>query len=116
LIWMKYFFRKERIPGIFILSIHDEIWFMVSEGNMVRAAKCLQLAHLFTYCLLYEALGFTSIPLDYAFFSEVNVDRCIRKEVDMRTKTPSNPTEEIPDGLSLTVDQIFGFLKDKEAP
>lgn len=37
-------------------------------------------------------LGLNDLPQSVAFFSTVDIDRCLRKEVTMDCKTPSNPT------------------------
>lgn len=37
-------------------------------------------------------LGLNDLPQSVAFFSAVDVDRCLRKEVTMDCETPSNPT------------------------
>lgn len=39
-----------------------------------------------------HALGMQDLPQSVAFFSAVDVDRCLRKEVTMDCATPSNPT------------------------
>ena len=39
-----------------------------------------------------HALGMKDLPQSVGFFSAVDVDRCLRKEVDMDCQTPSNPT------------------------
>lgn len=37
-------------------------------------------------------LGLDDLPQSVAFFSTVDIDCCLRKEVTMDCKTPSNPT------------------------
>jgi len=37
-------------------------------------------------------LGLQDLPQSVAFFSAVDVDQCLRKEVTMNCETPSNPT------------------------
>lgn len=37
-------------------------------------------------------LGLNDLPQSVAFFSAVDIDQCLRKEVTMDCKTPSNPT------------------------
>lgn len=37
-------------------------------------------------------LGLQDLPQSVAFFSTVDIDRCLRKEVMMDCKTPSNPS------------------------
>lgn len=37
-------------------------------------------------------LGMNDLPQSVAFFSAVDIDQCLRKEVNMDCVTPSNPT------------------------
>lgn len=37
-------------------------------------------------------LDLNDLPQSVAFFSAVDIDQCLRKEVTMDCKTPSNPT------------------------
>lgn len=39
-----------------------------------------------------HALGMQDLPQSVAFFSSVDIDECLRKEVTMDCVTPSNPT------------------------
>lgn len=39
-----------------------------------------------------HALGMQDLPQSVAFFSSVDIDQCLRKEVTMDCVTPSNPT------------------------
>lgn len=39
-----------------------------------------------------HALGMQDLPQSVAFFSSVDIDQCLRKEVNMDCMTPSNPT------------------------
>lgn len=43
-------------------------------------------------CMFAYKLGLQDLPQSVAFFSAVDVDRCLRKEVTMNCVTPSNPT------------------------
>lgn len=43
-------------------------------------------------CMFAYKLGLNDLPQSVAFFSEVDIDQCLRKEVTMDCKTPSNPT------------------------
>ena len=43
-------------------------------------------------CMFAHALGMNDLPQSVGFFSAVDVDRCLRKEVNMDCETPSNPT------------------------
>ena len=43
-------------------------------------------------CMFAHALDMKDLPQSVAFFSAVDIDRCLRKEVTMDCLTPSNPT------------------------
>ncbi|PIO33889.1 hypothetical protein AB205_0177620 [Aquarana catesbeiana] len=43
-------------------------------------------------CMFAYKLGMLDLPQSVAFFSAVDIDRCLRKEVNMDCATPSNPT------------------------
>jgi len=43
-------------------------------------------------CMFAYKLGLQDLPQSVAFFSAVDIDRCLRKEVTMNCATPSNPT------------------------
>lgn len=47
---------------------------------------------VFCRCMFAYKLGLNDLPQSVAFFSAVDIDQCLRKEVTMDCKTPSNPT------------------------
>lgn len=46
---------------------------------------------LFSRCMFAYKLGLQDLPQSVAFFSAVDIDQCLRKEVTMNCVTPSNP-------------------------
>jgi len=119
---LNHFIQRYGIQGCFIISIHDEVWSMVIESQVDLMAQIFQLCHLLTWALVYQSLGFESIPFDRCFFSSINVDYCIRKEVDNPTqwidgephylglKTPSNPDDSTPVGYLIKPKDIVFTL------
>jgi DNA polymerase gamma 1 len=83
--------RKYKIPAQFILSIHDETWFMVPEKYAKHFAVAFQMAHLYSWARFQEACGMPELPLSRAFFSGVAIDDRLRKSPHECTMTPSNP-------------------------
>jgi len=79
-----------KIPARFIISIHDELWFMVPDKYAEQFAVVFQMAHLYTWALFQSANGIVDVPLSRAFFSSVAIDERIRKSPNERTVTPSN--------------------------
>lgn len=62
-----------------------------------------------------HALGMQDLPQSVAFFSSVDIDQCLRKEVTMDCVTPSNPTGVerrygLPPGEFCTLSPAFIFF------
>ncbi|XP_075413957.1 DNA polymerase subunit gamma-1 isoform X2 [Tenrec ecaudatus] len=116
LVAMKWLLEEFAIDGRFCISIHDEVRYLVREEDRYRAALALQITNLLTRCMFAYKLGLNDLPQSVAFFSTVDIDQCLRKEVTMDCKTPSNPTgmEQrygIPQGEALDIYQIIERTK-----
>ncbi|ORY41038.1 hypothetical protein BCR33DRAFT_719131 [Rhizoclosmatium globosum] len=98
----KYLFRRFKIKGRFMISIHDEVRYMVAKEHEDLAALALQISNLWTRALFASRVGIDDLPLNIAFFSAVDIDHCLRKEVDQSCITPTN-TEAIPNGRNATI-------------
>uniref|UniRef100_A0A673MKI6 DNA polymerase subunit gamma-1 n=1 Tax=Sinocyclocheilus rhinocerous TaxID=307959 RepID=A0A673MKI6_9TELE len=92
LVAMRWLFEEHNIDGRFCISIHDEVRYLVTSEDCYRAALALQITNLLTRCMFAYKLGMMDLPQSVAFFSEVDIDKCLRKEVTMDCVTPSNPT------------------------
>jgi len=92
------------------MSVHDELRYLVAEEDKYRAALALQIANLWTRCMFSFKLGMDDLPQGVAFFSAVDVDNVLRKEVDMPCVTPSQPIS-IPPGESLDISKILEKTK-----
>ena len=103
---MEYLTAKYNINARYLISVHDELRYLVTEQDKYRAALALQIANLWTRCLFAFKLGMDDLPQGVAWFSAVDVDRVLRKEVDMSCITPSHP-DPIPPGESLDITQIL---------
>ena len=109
---MKWLMSEMKIDGRFSISIHDELRYLVRSEHRYKAALALQLSNLLTRCLFAHKLGFNDLPLSVAFFSSVDIDKCLRKEVNIDSNTPSNPLGlqvgyGIPSGQSLDILQLI---------
>ncbi|XP_027240053.1 DNA polymerase subunit gamma-1 isoform X3 [Cricetulus griseus] len=116
LVAMRWLFEEFAIDGRFCISIHDEVRYLVLEEDRYRAALALQITNLLTRCMFAYKLGLNDLPQSVAFFSAVDIDQCLRKEVTMDCKTPSNPTGMerrygIPQGEALDIYQIIELTK-----
>jgi DNA polymerase gamma 1 len=106
--------RKFKIPAQFILSIHDEVWWMVPEKYAESFAVVFQMAHLYSWARFQASVKMCDVPISRAFFSSVAIDDRLRKSVHECTKTPSNPLgDKEPDGSEFSMSQMaqLGWVK-----
>lgn len=103
---MDYLISKYDIQARYLISVHDELRYLVSDADRYRAALALQIANVWTRSLFAYKLGMDDLPQGVAFFSAVDVDRVLRKEVDMTCVTPSQPNP-IPPGESLDMEAVL---------
>ena len=83
--------EEYKIPCRFVLSIHDEIWFMTPERYAEQFAVLFQIAHVYTWSLFHSAVEIPELPLSRAYFSSVAIDTRLRKSPKESTVTLSNP-------------------------
>jgi DNA polymerase gamma 1 len=86
--------REYKIPCRFVLSIHDEIWFMTPDKYAEQFAVLFQIAHVYTWSLFHSAVEIPDLPLSRAYFSSVAIDERLRKSPKEKTVTLSNPGGE----------------------
>ncbi|SPO02964.1 probable DNA polymerase gamma [Cephalotrichum gorgonifer] len=103
---MDYLARRFNIDARLALTVHDEIRYLVRDGDRYRAAMALQVANLWTRAMFSQQVGINDLPQSVAFFSAVDIDRVLRKEVDMDCVTPSND-EAIPPGECIDIVQLL---------
>ncbi|KAH9963726.1 gamma DNA-directed DNA polymerase [Lactifluus volemus] len=103
---MDHLIRTYAIDARYLISVHDELRYLVAERDRYRAALALQIANLWTRCLFAYRLGMDDLPQGIAFFSAVDVDSVLRKETNMPCVTPSHPTP-IPSGESLSIEDVL---------
>lgn len=103
---MEHLIAKYDIKARYLISVHDELRYLVAEEDRYRAALALQIANLWTRSLFAYKLGMDDLPQGVAFFSAVDVDHVLRKEVDMPCVTPSQPFP-IPSGESLDITNVL---------
>ncbi|XP_072525753.1 DNA polymerase subunit gamma-1 [Salminus brasiliensis] len=116
LVAMRWLLEEFDIDGRFCISIHDEVRYLIKSEDRYRAALALQITNLLTRCMFAFKLGMKDLPQSVAFFSAVDIDQCLRKEVTMDCVTPSNPTGlerryGLPQGEALDISQIIKITK-----
>lgn len=103
---MDYLMRRYKIQGRLCITVHDEIRFMVKQEDKYRAALALQISNLWTRAMFCQQLGIDNVPQSCAFFSLIDIDHVMRKEVDMDCVTISHP-DPISPGEALDINQIL---------
>ena len=108
---------RYQVDARLILTVHDEIRYMVKEDQKYKLALLLQVSNLWTRAMFCEQMGLKEVPQSCAFFSEVDIDHVLRKEVTMDCVTPSHP-DSIPPGEKYTIRQLlekcdFGKVLDE---
>ncbi|KAF8895021.1 gamma DNA-directed DNA polymerase [Gymnopilus junonius] len=103
---MDHLIAKYDINARYLISVHDELRYLVAEDDKYRAALALQIANLWTRSMFAYKLGMDDLPQGVAFFSAVDIDHVLRKEVDMPCVTPSQPNP-IPPGESLDILKVL---------
>lgn len=103
---MDYLIKKFKVDARLMITVHDELRYLVNEADKYKVALLLQISNLWTRAMFAERLGFTELPQSVAFFSEVDIDKILRKEVSLECVTPSQPNP-IPPGESLNILEIL---------
>lgn len=103
---MDFLIRRYNIDARLAISVHDEIRFVVHEKDKYRAAMALQISNVWTRAMFSQQAGINDLPQSCAFFSAVDIDTVLRKEVDMDCITPSQ-RKAIPPGESIDILQLL---------
>lgn len=103
---MDYLIRRFNIDARLAITVHDEIRYLVREEDKYKAAMALQVSNIWTRSMFSQQMGIDDLPQACAYFSAVDIDHVLRKEVDMDCVTPSHP-EKIPHGQSLDITQLL---------
>lgn len=106
IISMDYLLRRYNIDARLAITVHDEIRYLVKEEDKYRGAMALQVANVWTRAMFSQQMGINDLPQSCAYFSAVDIDHVLRKEVDMDCMTPSHP-KKIPHGESVTIQQLL---------
>lgn len=99
---MDYLIARYRINARLAITVHDEIRYLVKSEDRYRAAMALQVSNIWTRAMFSQQMGINDLPQSCAFFSAVDIDQVLRKEVNMDCITPSH-LDKIPHGESLDI-------------
>ncbi|KAI9183424.1 DNA-directed DNA polymerase gamma mip1 [Blastocladiella emersonii ATCC 22665] len=106
IVGMDHLCARHGIQARLMLTIHDEIRYLVRDEDKYRAAMALQISNLWTRAMFVHQMGLDDLPLSVAFFSAVDIDHCLRKEVTDPCITPTNPTP-VPPGEAVDVYKLL---------
>lgn len=109
LISMEHLCKIYGVDARLAITVHDEVRYITKEENKYKCAMLLQIANLWVRAMFCYQLGIENIPQSCAFFSCVDIDFVLRKEVDFDCITPSN-SNPIPHGESIDIVKLL----DKE--
>ena len=112
---MEYLIKTYDIDARYLISVHDEVRYLSKDEDRYRTALALQIANAWTRALFCANLGMDDMPQGVAFFSAVDVDKVLRKEVFMGCETPSHPTK-IPEGESLGIEEVLKITAGSLGP
>ncbi|PPJ57116.1 hypothetical protein CBER1_00568 [Cercospora berteroae] len=120
IISMEYLCKRYNINARLALTVHDEIRYLSKDEDKYRTAMALQVANVWTRAMFSQQMGIDDLPQSCAYFSAVDIDHVLRKEVDMDCVTPSH-SETIPPGESLDILQLLAkgdqaYLDPAEIP
>lgn len=113
LVSMEYLCKIYQIDARLAITVHDEVRYLTKEENKYKCAMLLQIANLWTRAMFCFQMGIENIPQSCAFFSCVDIDFVLRKEVDFDCITPSNPNP-IPHGESIDIVKLLEKDEIKE--
>lgn len=108
---MEYLTKKYNINARLVISIHDEIRFICKEEDKYRTAMALQISNIWTRAMFCKSLHMDDLPQSCAFFSGVDIDKVLRKEVDIDCVTISNKNA-IPPGEVLDIYKLNKKIGD----
>ncbi|KAF2199740.1 hypothetical protein GQ43DRAFT_482183 [Delitschia confertaspora ATCC 74209] len=103
---MDYLTRRFNLDCRLALTVHDEIRYLCKEEDKYRVAMAMQVANVWTRAMFSQQMGIDELPQSCAYFSAVDIDHVLRKEVDMDCVTPSHP-DKIPHGESLDINMLL---------
>ncbi|KAI3485730.1 hypothetical protein L1887_50886 [Cichorium endivia] len=112
---MEWLTKRYSIDARFMLSVHDEVRYLVKDEDRYRAALALQIANIWTRAMFAFKLQMDDLPLGCAFFAQVDIDKVLRKEADDPCVTPSHP-DAIPVGVALDIEKILEETKGSLLP
>ncbi|KAI6242888.1 Mitochondrial DNA polymerase catalytic subunit [Aphelenchoides fujianensis] len=128
LVCMRWMCDELNIEARFVISVHDEVSeqaaddqnaelqvrYLVPERDQYRAAIALNVSNMLVRAAISEKLGIRELPMSIAFFSQVDIDTILRKEVNLKCVMPDG--KEVPDGEAVTMKELLEMEDRAEDP
>uniref|UniRef100_A0A158P737 DNA-directed DNA polymerase n=1 Tax=Angiostrongylus cantonensis TaxID=6313 RepID=A0A158P737_ANGCA len=111
LVCMEWLVTEYEIPARFVISIHDEVRYLCPEKDAPRLALALMLSNMYVRSFILSKLGIEQLPSSVAFFSQVDCDTVLRKEVHIPCFNPDGTL--VPDGVSWTIEDVVKITGGK---
>lgn len=108
---MAYLIKRFNLNARLMIAVHDEVKYIVQDKDKYKMALLLQISNLLTRSMFCEQLGLSEIPQSCAFFSEIDFDLVLRKNVSSPCITPSNKNSISP-GFSLDIFSLLEICKN----
>ncbi|CAB3405513.1 unnamed protein product [Caenorhabditis bovis] len=103
--------EKYEIEAKFVISIHDEVRYMCLEKDAARLALALQISNMLVRAFISQRVGIYQLPNTVAFFSQIDNDTVLRKEVDTESVNPDGT--KIANGIAWTIDDLLKLTNGK---
>lgn len=103
---VEYLCQVYKVPARLCMTVHDEVRYLCSIEDKYKLGMIMQIANLWTRAMFCHQVGLEDLPQGCAFFSAVDFDHVIRKEVDMDCITPTSQ-KPIEHGESLDIYQLL---------
>ena len=93
--------RKHQVAARHIFMYHDELVVLCDDQDKDIASWLLNVAHAWTWAFSNEAMDIFDMCTVGIWFDDVLQQRCFRKAPNLKTNSPSNLDEQMPDGDTL---------------
>ncbi|XGW08077.1 hypothetical protein V3C99_010862 [Haemonchus contortus] len=105
LLCMEWLCKENNIRARFVISIHDEVRYLCPEEDAPRLALALMLSNMYVRSFISSKLGIEQLPLSVAFFSQVDCDTVLRKEVHIPCFNADG--SPVPEGVTYTIEDLL---------
>ncbi|VDO54070.1 unnamed protein product [Haemonchus placei] len=105
LLCMEWLCKENNIRARFVISIHDEVRYLCPEEDAPRLALALMLSNMYVRSFISSKLGIEQLPLSVAFFSQVDCDTVLRKEVHIPCFNADG--SPVPEGITYTIEDLL---------